>query len=97
MAKGTNCRIPGCKMSFVDELQAVMHAANTWHCVICGFSDGKELTKENMNEACPFCVTGINRLDYYKVDFVRKCYMLFRKGKIERFVTRENNKWVAYG
>ena len=97
MAKGINCRIPGCKMTFVDELQAVMHSANTWHCVVCGFSDGKELTKENLNESCPFCVTKLEKLTYYKVDFIRKCYTAFKDGKIQRFVAKEKDKWVSYG
>lgn len=97
MDKAISCNIPGCKATFRDALQMQLHTANTYHCPMCGFSDGKELTAENQNKICPFCVTLTAKLSYYKVDFKRKCYLKFKEGKLERFVAQEKGKWVSYG
>lgn len=97
MDKQIKCRIHGCKAKFADNNQMLLHTANSYHCPMCGFSDGQELTAENQNKVCPFCVTLTEKLIYYKVDFVRKCYITFKNGKLERFVNKEHGKWVSYG
>lgn len=30
-------------MKFAEELQRSLHEATTWHCVVCGFSDGSNI------------------------------------------------------
>lgn len=43
-------------MKFEDHMQRALHEVNTWHCYLCGFSDGKELTMRNFNEECILCL-----------------------------------------
>jgi hypothetical protein len=50
------CRIPGCLMRFKDSMQRALHEVNTWHCGICGHSDGRELTMENITKVCNLCI-----------------------------------------
>jgi len=51
----TRCSIEGCPLIFETDAEAELHAANTWHCVSCGFSDNRELTNDNINTPCPAC------------------------------------------
>jgi hypothetical protein len=97
MGKPIKCRIPGCSAHFRDKLQATMHTANTWHCGMCGMSDGRELTYENLNQVCSLCVTATSNIEYYRVDFKRKCYVAIKAGKVQDFVKKEQGKWVHHG
>lgn len=97
MGKLIKCRIPGCKAMFSDEQQSMLHTATDWHCAICGMSDGSEMTMENVDRACTFCITATTKIDYYRVDFKSKCYVVFKAGKVARFVKKEEGKWVSYG
>lgn len=50
------CRLKGCSIKFFDEKQRSLHEVNTWHCLLCGFSDGKELTTTNIWKECKLCL-----------------------------------------
>lgn len=52
------CRVPGCSMKFRDVMQRNLHEATTWHCIICGFSDGSDLMRITKVEEleCTLCV-----------------------------------------
>ena len=52
----TKCPIHGCSRTFQERSQAELHSANTWHCVACGFSDGKELNDDNIGSTCYICI-----------------------------------------
>ena len=43
-------------MKFDDNMQRALHEVNTWHCMVCGFSDGKELTMDNITKPCNLCI-----------------------------------------
>lgn len=49
------CGRRGCLHTFDILAQALLHAANTWHCRGCGFSDGRELSMTNYELQCQLC------------------------------------------
>lgn len=85
----SKCPILGCNIEFVLKEQAELHAANTWHCIGCGYSDGSELTLENVGDNCINCRKSKQRCIH--VDFRRKAYVV--EGRLSK---RENGKWVHY-
>ena len=61
----TKCTIHGCSRTFQERSQAELHSANTWHCLACGFSDGKELNDDNIGSTCYICIVKMKTLDEY--------------------------------
>ena len=70
-------------MKFNDEMQRSLHEATTWHCIICGFSDGSDLMKiKDIDEiectVCKLCRKWQNVVDprgaLIVVDFKHKRY-----------------------
>lgn len=75
-------------MKFKETLQRNLHEATTWHCIICGFSDGSDLMLvKNINDLeCTLCL--YDRVGQPKfeptcltilVDFKTKRYKTLRK------------------
>lgn len=83
------CSILGCCHEFVTREQADLHAANTWHCIGCGFSDGAELTLNNIGEQCLKCMG--EQAKCIRVNFKRKAYVV--NGKLS---IKEHGRWTHY-
>lgn len=83
------CSILGCNLEFVTTEQAELHAATTWHCISCGFSDGKELSIENLSTSCEHCLS--TKRKCIRVDFKRKAYVV--DGRLSM---KERGRWVHY-
>ena len=90
------CTIRGCGWEFVDKKTALLHSANTWHCILCGKTNGVELTVENCTDACDDCRDDEKKCQYIRVDFKRKIYSVKRKDKGHVLVAKEYGKWVHY-
>jgi len=83
------CSILGCAFEFVSKEKADLHAATSWHCVRCGYSDDKELTLENVGEYCTKCIGENHKC--IRVNFKRKAYVI-----AGRLSIKENGRWVHY-
>jgi len=93
--KKPRCSILGCGKVFDDAEQALLHSANTWHCILCGKSDERELTYDNCLDKCESCAAKPPKCQYIRADFKRKVYQVVT-GTKPRFVAREYGKWVHY-
>ena len=85
----TKCSILGCKSEFISKEKAELHAATSWHCIKCGYSDDRELTIENIATECDEC--SVNSTKCIRVNFKRPAYVVAGKLSI-----KENGKWVHY-
>lgn len=83
------CTILGCNQEFVNREQAELHAATTWHCISCGYSDNTELTMENLANNCHDCSKSTRKC--IRVDFKRKAY--FVNGVLS---VKEKGRWTHY-
>lgn len=83
------CSILGCSFEFVTKERAELHAANSWHCIGCGFSDGQELTLENIATRCSRCEDRAGKC--IRVNFKRKAYVVDGRLSI-----KEKGRWVHY-
>ncbi len=90
------CSIHGCDWEFVDKKTALLHAANTWHCLMCGKTNGTELTVDNCSDVCETCNTSEKKCQYIRVDFKRKIYTVKRGDRGHVLVAKEFGKWVHY-
>lgn len=87
------CSILGCGKEFVSNEKAQIHAATSWHCIGCGYSDETELTVKNIATKCNDCT---KRCKYICVDFKRRVYTVNEIGKRPVLVAKEYGKWVRY-
>ncbi len=85
----TKCSILGCTLEFVSKETAEVHAATSWHCIKCGYSDDREVTLENIATECGECESSNNKC--IRVNFKRPAYIVGGKLSI-----KENGKWVHY-
>lgn len=85
----SKCSILGCGQEFVNREQADLHAATSWHCISCGFSDNTEVTIENVATECTSCMKTQHKC--IKVDFKRKAY--FVNGVLS---VKEKGRWTHY-
>lgn len=83
------CTILGCTFEFITKEQAELHAANSWHCIGCGYSDGGELTIQNIANYCDKCIT--NNSKCIRVNFKRKAYVV-----AGRLSVKEQGRWIHY-
>lgn len=91
----TKCSILGCGKTFSDVEQAELHAATTWHCILCGASEERELTYENCTDKCHNCEIKPLKCVYIRADFNKKVYQVVTDKK-PRFVAKEYGRWVHY-
>lgn len=89
------CSILGCNLEFSDKEQAMLHAGTSWHCILCGKSDDREVTYENCLDKCAECNAKPPKCQYIRADFKRKVYQVVT-GTKPRFVAREYGRWVHY-
>ena len=73
-------------MQFQEAMQRALHEVNTWHCPLCGFSDGRELSMKNFTEECILCLydrVGAPKIEplciTILIDFKTKRYKRIRK------------------
>jgi len=52
-AKMVLCNL--CEEVFPDEHAMELHQANEFHCTLCGATNGKPWTKENVDAVCTLC------------------------------------------
>lgn len=83
------CSILGCGQEFISKEQAELHAATSWHCISCGFSDNTELTLHNIATECDHCSKSKRKC--IRVDFKRKAYVV--NGVLS---IKERGRWVHY-
>ncbi|NDG29287.1 hypothetical protein EB118_04190 [bacterium] len=83
------CSILGCNQEFIDNERMQLHAATSWHCISCGYSDNSELTIENIANKCIHCLKPAHQC--IKVDFKKKAYVV--NGTLS---LKENGRWVHY-
>lgn len=83
------CSILGCDFEFVDQQSAEVHAATSWHCISCGYSDDREVTIHNIATKCEECDAKHSK--WIRVNFKRKAYVV--NGRLS---IKEKGKWVHY-
>lgn len=82
------CRVPGCTSMFKEEIQRSLHEATTWHCIVCGFSDGSDLMRiQTLDELeCRLC--NFNRIWQSKVDSTCTIFIVDFKNKRHKRLTK---------
>lgn len=83
------CSILGCAQEFANAESAHLHAANSWHCIGCGYSDNTELTLHNINKKCDECTAKYSKC--IRVNFKKKAYVV--NGRLS---IKEKGQWVHY-
>jgi len=83
------CPILGCRIEFANKEQSEIHAATSWHCIRCGYSDDREVTIHNIATTCDECSTIAHKC--IRVNFKKKAYVVAGKLSI-----KEHGRWVHY-
>lgn len=96
-AKKHNCSIKGCPLAFDDADTTLLHEASSWHCTICGFSDDRLLTGENVTDLCTNCAESDLKCVLIRVEFKKKAYAAHYPDKRPVCLSvKENGRWVHY-
>lgn len=79
-------------MRFTEELQRSLHEATTWHCVVCGFSDGSDVMNiKNVGDLeCTLCL--FDRVGQPKHEPTCLTILVdFKTKRYKRVIKREDN------
>lgn len=91
------CEIKGCNKTFFHPQNAKLHAAISWHCVMCGYSDDRELKLGEELDMCDNCKKQTVDCTFVKVNFVKKAYVAkYPDGTSSALTKKEKGKWIKY-